>query len=160
MQRWMAKWIESSPAQFPDLETALRVATEASYPNIRLCMMVLLCMPVSTAIHSGEILLQDEASQNIPSQHHDHREAVRTRFIKHNIKTVKSTRSKWLMFLPAAKFTSTVMASTIVKYRSSLDIYQISVHIQCQILCEQCTCITNKVIIIKHVTLFTFHHWL
>ena len=49
MQRWMAKWIESSPAQFPDLETALRVATEASYPNIRLCMMVLLCMPVSTA---------------------------------------------------------------------------------------------------------------
>ena len=110
--------------------------------------------------HSGEILLHVEASQNIHSQHHDHREAVRTRFIKHNIKTVKSTRSKWLMFLPAAKFTSTVMASTIVKYRSSLDIYQISVHIQCQILCEQCTCITNKVIIIKHVTLFTFHHWL
>ena len=33
--------------------------------------------------HSGEILLHDEASQNIPSQHHDHREAVRTRFIKH-----------------------------------------------------------------------------
>ena len=45
----MAKWIESSPAQFPDIETALRVETEASYPNIRLCMMVLLCMPVSTA---------------------------------------------------------------------------------------------------------------
>ena len=48
-KRWMAKWTESSPAQYPDLETALRVATEASYPNIRLCMMVLLCMPVSTA---------------------------------------------------------------------------------------------------------------
>ena len=32
---------------------------------------------------SGEILLHDEASQNIPSQHHGHREAVRTRFIKH-----------------------------------------------------------------------------
>ena len=40
------------------------------------------------------------------------------------------------------KGTGIVMASNIVKYRSSLDIYQISVHIQCQILCEQCTCIT------------------
>ena len=31
------------------------------------------------------------------------------------------------------------MASNIVKYRSRLDIYQIIVHIQCQIRCEQCT---------------------
>ncbi|XP_052767067.1 52 kDa repressor of the inhibitor of the protein kinase-like [Mya arenaria] len=48
-KRWIAKWTTTSPAEYPDLETSLRVATEASYPNIRLCMMVLMCMPVSTA---------------------------------------------------------------------------------------------------------------
>ena len=48
-KRWMAKWTESSPAQYPDRVIARWVATEASYPTIRLFMMVLLCMPVSTA---------------------------------------------------------------------------------------------------------------
>jgi len=47
----VAKWTESAPAQYPDLETALRVATEASYLNIRLCMMVLLCMFCTLFIH-------------------------------------------------------------------------------------------------------------
>ena len=81
-KRWVAKWTESSPAQYPDLETALRVATKASYPNIRLWHDGL-ALYARIYSHSGGILLHDEASQNIHSQHHDHREAVRTRFNKH-----------------------------------------------------------------------------
>ena len=81
-KRWVAKWTESSPAQYPDLETALRVATEASYPNIRLWHDGL-ALYARIYSHSGGILLHDEANQNIHSQHHDHREAVRTRFVKH-----------------------------------------------------------------------------
>lgn len=48
-QRWTAKWTVTSPAPYSTLEKALDVATEASYPNIRICLMVLLCMPVATA---------------------------------------------------------------------------------------------------------------
>ncbi|XP_052792424.1 52 kDa repressor of the inhibitor of the protein kinase-like [Mya arenaria] len=47
--RWTAKWTTTSLAPYLCLESSLGVATEASYPNIRICMMILLCMPVSTA---------------------------------------------------------------------------------------------------------------
>ena len=51
-QRWRVKWRESSPVEFDTLEKSLIPATEASYPSIRACLQILLCMPVSTA--SGE----------------------------------------------------------------------------------------------------------
>ncbi|KAH3694689.1 hypothetical protein DPMN_082130 [Dreissena polymorpha] len=48
-RRWKAKWQILSPKPFKTLESALTPATENSYPNVRRCRLVLLCMPVSTA---------------------------------------------------------------------------------------------------------------
>lgn len=47
-QRW-TKLTVTSPAPYSTLEKALEVATEASYPNIGISLMILLCMPVATA---------------------------------------------------------------------------------------------------------------
>ncbi|XP_053405138.1 zinc finger MYM-type protein 1-like [Mercenaria mercenaria] len=48
-QRWSTKWRISSPQNLSTLETALSSAKDVSCTNIRRCLLILLCMPVSTA---------------------------------------------------------------------------------------------------------------
>lgn len=48
--RWIQRWRDDDLArEYSTLEKTLAIATEASYPNIRRCLLVLLSMPVSTA---------------------------------------------------------------------------------------------------------------
>jgi len=48
-QRWRVKWQGSSPLEHDSTEKARIPATDASYPNIRACLQILLCMPDATA---------------------------------------------------------------------------------------------------------------